>query len=73
VSGPLMDLKVGGGAWSSMRPGRAMAACLITAKAATHFAGHSFVVVNLKTVTWWNVCPGFSSVVGKLGWFGESG
>ena len=31
------------------------------------------VVVNLKTVTWWNVSPGFSSVVGKPGWFGESG
>lgn len=31
------------------------------------------VVVNLKTVTSWKVCPGFNSVDGKFGWFGEFG
>ena len=33
----------------------------------------AYCTENLKIVVEWKCCPGFSSVEGKLGWFGESG
>jgi hypothetical protein len=32
-----------------------------------------YAVENLKMVVWWNLSPGLRTVVGKEGWFGESG
>ena len=33
----------------------------------------TYFAENLNTVCWWNVSPGFRIVLGKSGWFGESG
>jgi hypothetical protein len=45
----------------------------ITADETVVMKWKSYFVLNRYTVVDANTCPGFSTVLGNVGWFGESG